>query len=131
MRYSKKIVCTSCLPGHNPNPMQCNRATEKEWFDVSVTYLGSDVFQLMFQDGTKLRKHEHDPGRLIHHLEAYSSFPIRYEPIYKLLGIKSGDIVTSMFHLSDIPIGPCFEEYEDPEFENLNFNRPSAWRAAP
>ena len=125
MPTSKRIVCTSCAAGHNPHPMQCNRASEKEWFDVDVTYLGSDVFQLKFQDGKKFKMHEHDPGRLIRHLEAYSGFPIRFEPIYQLLGIRSGDIVTSMFYLSDQPIGPCLDGYEDVSFQHLGFNQSS------
>ena len=119
---SKRIICTSCAPGHNPHPMQCNRASKKEWFDVEVTYLGSDVFQLKFQADTKFNKHEHDPGRLIRHLEAYSGFPIRFEPTYQLLEIKSGDNVTSMFHLSDEPIGPCRIDYDGADSKMLGFS---------
>ena len=119
---SKTIVCTYSTPGHNPHPMQCNRASERQWFDVTVTYLGSDVFELKFEDVRRLRKHNHDPGRLIRHLEAYGGFPIRFQPNYRLLGITSGDKVTSMFDLSDEPIEPCFDEDDDNEFENLSYN---------
>ena len=83
------------------------------------------MFQLSFQDGVKLKKHEHDPGRLIRHLEAYSGFPVRFEPTYQLLGVKSGEISTAMFHLSDQPIGSCFDEYDVKDFEDLNFNQSS------
>ena len=122
MATSKVIVCTYCTPGHNPHPMQCNRASEREWFDVTVTYLGSDIFELKFQDGQRIRKHNHDPGRLIRHLEAYHQFPVRFQPTYRLLGIKSGDKVTSMFDLSDNPIQPCLDEDDENEFENLSFH---------
>jgi hypothetical protein len=104
--------------------MQCNRASKREWFDVTVSYLGSDVFELKFQDGKRVRKHNHDPGRLIRHLEAYGQFPIRFQPTYRLLGIKSGDNVTSMFDLSEDPIMPCFDEDDENEFEDLSYNYP-------
>jgi hypothetical protein len=101
------IKCTIYSAGHSPHFIQARLAAETSWLETKVDYLGSSLFQLTLEDGRILMVHNHEPGRLIEHLECYSEWVIKYSTRYHLLGIASGENTTAMFSMSEKPLGAC------------------------
>jgi hypothetical protein len=112
--------CDDYSPGHTPHFIQARKAGEGEWLEAKVQYLGSNIFELTLEDGQILTRFNHEPGRLLAHLEAYGSWPVKFQVRYYILGIESGPGVISMFSMSKQPLEACIDEYDDEEYEDLN-----------
>jgi hypothetical protein len=112
MPRTPTIRCSNHSAGHTPHFIQARKAQEGDWLDAEVSYLGSDLFKLVLEDSRILMLHNHEPGRLIEHLEEYADWSIRYSIRYYLLGIdhlvdKSSLKATAMFSMSDRRIDSC------------------------
>jgi hypothetical protein len=105
--------CDNYSPGHTPHFIQARKAGEGEWLKAKVTYLGSDLFELNLEDGRVLTRRNHEPGRLLSHLDAYGQWPVRFQERYFILGIESGPGITSMFSMSRQPLEACLDEYAE------------------
>jgi hypothetical protein len=103
--------CDDYSPGHTPHFIQARKAGEGEWLKAKVSYLGSDLFRLILEDGRILTRRNHEPGRLLSHLEAYGQWPVRFQERFYILGIESGPGVTSMFSMSKQPLEACVERF--------------------
>ena len=74
-----------------------------------MRYLGSNIFELTLEDGQILTRFNHEPGRLMAHLDAYNNWPVKFQYNYYLIGIKTGEKSTSMFSMSKHPIESCVQ----------------------
>ncbi len=101
--------CGNYSAGHTPHFIQARKAGEGEWLEAKVSYLGSDLFQLDLEDGRILTRRNHEPGRLLSHLDAYGEWPVRFQERYYILGIQSGAKNTAMFSMSEKPLEGCAE----------------------
>jgi hypothetical protein len=101
------IYCDLHSYGHSPHFIQARKAWKGEHFQVKVRYLGSDFFKLILEDGSSLKLHNHEPGRLLEHLELYPHEPITYSIRYHILGIKTNGVGTAMFSMSLDPLKRC------------------------
>ena len=104
--------CDDYSPGHTPHFIQARKAGEGEWLEAQVQYLGSNIFRLTLEDGQVLTRFNHEPGRLLAHLDAYGAWPVKFQIRYYILGIESGPGITSMFSMSKQPLEACLDEYE-------------------
>jgi hypothetical protein len=104
--------CDDYSPGHTPHFIQARKAGEGEWLEAKVTYLGSDLFELNLEDGRILSRRNHEPGRLLSHLDAYGDWPVKFQERYYILGIQSGSKSTAMFSMSKDPLEACIDGYE-------------------
>jgi hypothetical protein len=104
--------CDDYSPGHTPHFIQARKAGEGEWLEAKVTYLGSDLFQLELEDGRILSRRNHEPGRLLSHLDAYGDWPVKFQERYYILGIQSGSKSTAMFSMSKEPLEGCLDMHE-------------------
>jgi len=73
---------------------------------AKVDYLGSNMFRLILEDGEVLTRYNHEPGRLIEHLEWFGQGAVWFQRNYYLLGIETGN-GRAMFSLSKQQIGRC------------------------
>jgi hypothetical protein len=105
--------CDDYSPGHTPHFIQARKAGEGEWLEAKVKYLGSNIFELTLEDGQILTRFNHEPGRLLAHLDAYGDWPIKFQIRYYLLGIKTGDRSAAMFSMSKQPLEACEDEFAD------------------
>jgi hypothetical protein len=103
--------CGDYSPGHTPHFIQARKAGEGEWLDASVRYLGSNIFELTLDDGQILTRFNHEPGRLLAHLDAYGDWPVKFQVKYYLLGIQTGERSTAMFSMSKQPLQACVEMF--------------------
>jgi hypothetical protein len=101
--------CGNYSPGHTPHFIQARKAGEGEWPEVKVRYLGSNIFELTLEDGQIQTRFNHEPGRLLAHLDAYGDWPVKFQVKYYLLGIQTGDRSTAMFSMSKQPLEACVE----------------------
>jgi hypothetical protein len=54
-----------------------------------------------------MKLHNHEPGRLLEHLELYPDEPITYSIRFHILGIKTEGMRTAMFSMSVDPLKQC------------------------
>jgi hypothetical protein len=101
------LYCEDYSYGHSPHFIQARKAWEEKRFQVKVRYLGSDIFKLILEDGSSLKLHNHEPSRLLEHLEDYCNGEITYSIRFHLLGIKTDGFGTGMFSMSAEPLKPC------------------------
>ena len=101
------LYCDLHSYGHSPHFIQARKAWEGEQCQVKVRYLGSDLFKLIMQDGSSMKLHNHEPGRLLEHLELYPHEPITYSIRFHILGIKTEGMRTAMFSMSVDPLKQC------------------------
>jgi hypothetical protein len=113
--------CDNYSPGHTPHFIQARKAGEGEWLEAKVTYLGSNIFELTLEDGQVLTRFNHEPGRLLSHLETYGDWPVKFQIRYYVLGIKTGDRSTSIFSMSKELLEPCFNQNVEGALEGLSF----------
>jgi len=99
--------CGNYSPGHTPHLIQGIRSVGKKWIEAKVTYLGSDLFQLDLEDGQILSLRNHEPARLLEHLETYNKSPVKYQEGFQVLGIKVEELATAIFSMSRKPLEPC------------------------
>ena len=99
--------CGHYSPGHTPHFIQGIRSAGEKWLEAKVTYLGSDLFQLDLEDGQMLMLRNHEPERLLEHLETYKESPVRYQEGFHVLGIKVEERATAIFSMSRRPLEPC------------------------
>ena len=111
--------CDDYSPGHTPHFIQARKAGEGEWLEAKVQYLGSNIFRLTLEDGQVLTRFNHEPGRLLAHLEAYGDWPVKFQVKYYVLGIETGDRSTAMFSMSKQPLDACVDE-EAEEYGRLS-----------
>jgi hypothetical protein len=78
------------------------------WVKTKVTYLGSNIFQLALEDGQTLTQFNHEPGRLLEHLDWFGELAVKYQVDYSLLGIETGT-GRAMFNMSKVPLEACSE----------------------
>jgi hypothetical protein len=107
MTRRPSLNCDLHSYGHSPHFIQARKAWEGEQCQVKVRYLGSDLFKLILEDGSNLKLHNHEPGRLLEHLELYPHEPITYSTRYHILGIKTNGVGTAMFSMSVDPLERC------------------------
>jgi hypothetical protein len=124
------LYCDLHSYGHSPHFIQARKAWEGQRYQVKVRYLGSDLFKLILQDGSRMKLHNHEPGRLLEHLELYPHEPITYSIRFHILAIKTTGMRTAMFSMSSDPLQRCsmfsqkrntfgfFEEYPSSEEED-------------
>ena len=101
--------CGNYSPGHTPHFIQARKAGEGDWLEAQVRYLGSNIFELKLEDGQVLTRFNHEPGRLLAHLDAYADWPVKFQIEYYILGIQSGERRTSMFSMSKQPLEMCID----------------------
>jgi hypothetical protein len=101
--------CGNYSPGHTPHFIQGIRSAGKKWLEAKVTYLGSDLFQLNLEDGQILMLRNHEPARMLEHLETYNKSPVRYHEGFHVLGIEVEERATAIFSMSRKTIEPCAE----------------------
>jgi hypothetical protein len=78
------------------------------WLKAKVQYLGSNIFRLTLEDGQVLTRFNHEPGRLLEHLEWFGELAVKYQIDYCLLGIETGT-GKAMFNMSKVPLEACSE----------------------
>lgn len=98
--------CGNYSAGHTPHFIQGLRSVEKQWMEAKVEYLGSNVFQLMLDDGQVLTRFNHEPGRLLEHLDWFGQEAVKFQGDFYLLGIETGR-GRAMFSMSSYPLGVC------------------------
>jgi hypothetical protein len=101
--------CGNYSAGHTPHFIQGIRSAGKKWLGAKVIYLGSDLFQLNLEDGQILTLRNHEPARLLEHLETYNKSPVRYQEGFHVLGIEVEERATAIFSMSRKTIEPCTE----------------------
>ena len=101
--------CGNYSAGHTPHFIQGIRSAGKKWLEAKVTYLGSDLFQLDLEDGQMLLLRNHEPARLLEHLQTYKRSPVCYQEGFHVLGIKVEERATAIFNMSRRPLQPCTE----------------------
>ena len=98
--------CGNYSAGHTPHFIQGLRSVDKEWVKAKVEYLGSNIFQLKLEDGQRLTKFNHEPGRLIEHLDWFGQEAAWFQRDFYLLGIETGT-GRAMFSLSKKELTQC------------------------
>jgi hypothetical protein len=98
--------CGNYSMGHTPHFIQGLRSVEKVWVKANVEYLGSNVFQLTLEDGQILTRFNHEPGRLIEHIDWFGQEAAWFQSDFYLLGIETGT-GRAMFSLSQVQILSC------------------------
>ena len=98
--------CGNYSPGHSPHHIQGLRSLEKLWVKAKVEYLGSNAFQLELEDGQILTRFNHEPGRLLEHLDWFGQEAVRFQNDFYLLGIETGT-GRAMFSMSNVPLESC------------------------
>jgi hypothetical protein len=98
--------CGNYSAGHTPHFVQGLRSVKQQWMKAKVDYLGSNMFRLILEDGEVLTRYNHEPGRLIEHLEWFGQGAVWFQRNYYLLGIETGN-GRAMFSLSKQQIGRC------------------------
>jgi hypothetical protein len=98
--------CDDYSPGHTPHFIQGLRSVEKDWVRTKVEYLGSNIFQLELEDGRILTRFNHEPGRLIEHLDWFGQEAASFQSDFYLLGIETGR-GKAMFSLSKHQLEEC------------------------
>jgi glutamine cyclotransferase len=98
--------CGNYSPGHTPHFIQGLRSVEKEWVKTKVEYLGSNIFQLELEDGQTLTRFNHEPGRLIEHLDWFGQEAASFQSDFYLLGIETG-MGRAMFSFSQRQLNEC------------------------
>ena len=73
---------------------------------TKVEYLGSNIFRLILKDGQVLTRFNHEPGRLLEHLEWFGQEAAWFQEDFYLLGIETGT-GRAMFSLSCDPLAVC------------------------
>ena len=101
------LYCENYSYGHSPHFIQARKAWEEKRYPVQLRYLGSNLFKVILKFGQSLHLYNHEPGRLLEHLEEYGNEQITYSIRYHLLGIKTDSFGTSMFSMSDEPLKRC------------------------
>ena len=99
--------CGNYSAGHTPHFIQGIKSAGKKWLEAKVTYLGSDLFQLNLEDGQILTLRNHEPARLLEHLETYRGSRIRYQEGFHVLGIEVEERATAIFSMSRKPLDSC------------------------
>ena len=98
--------CGNHSAGHTPHFIQSLRSVEKDWVKAKVEYLGSNIFQLKLEDGQILTRFNHEPGRLLEHLDWYGIEAVKFQSDFYLLGIETGS-GRAMFSLSKEELRTC------------------------
>jgi hypothetical protein len=98
--------CGNYSPGHSPHHIQGLRSLEKPWVKAKVEYLGSSIFQLHLEDGQILNRFNHEPGRLLDHLDWFDRSAVSFQNHFYLLGIETGN-GRAMFSMSTVPLDAC------------------------
>jgi hypothetical protein len=98
--------CGNFSAGHTPHFIQGLRSVEKQWGKTRVEYLGSNVFQLMLEDGQILTRFNHEPGRLLEYLEWFGQEAAWFQEDFYLMGIETGT-GRAMFSLGKTQIFAC------------------------
>jgi hypothetical protein len=101
--------CGKYSAGHTPHFIQGLRSVEKEWVIAKVNYLGSNIFQIELEDGQILTRFNHEPGRLLEHLDWFGEQAVQFQRDFYLLGIETGT-GRAMFSLSKVPLEPCSKD---------------------
>ena len=101
------LYCEDYSYGHSPHFIQARKAWEDRRFPVKVRYLGSDLFKVILKNGRSLKLHNHEPGRLLEHLEEYSNGQLTYSIRFQLLGVKTDGLGTAMFSMSAEQLKRC------------------------
>jgi hypothetical protein len=101
------LLCEDYSYGHSPHFNQARRAWEEKQFPVKVRYLGSDLFKVILENGRSLQLHNHEPCKLLEHIEEYSNGQLTYSIRFQLLGVKTDGFGTSMFSMSAESLKPC------------------------
>jgi hypothetical protein len=97
--------CGNHSAGHTPHFIQGLRSVEKPWVKTKVEWLGSNIFQLKLEDGQILTRFNHEPGRLLEHLEWFGQEAAWFQEDFYLLGIETGT-GRAMFSMSKLgPLG--------------------------
>ncbi len=73
---------------------------------TKVEYLGSNIFRLILNDGQVLTRFNHEPGRLLEHLEWFGQEAAWFQEDFYLLGIETGT-GRAMFSLSKKELTKC------------------------
>jgi hypothetical protein len=98
--------CGNYSAGHTVHFIQGLRSVEKDWVKTKVECLGSNIFQLELADGQTLARFNHEPGRLIEHLDWFGQQAAWFQRDFYLLGIETGT-GRAMFSLSKVPLEYC------------------------
>ena len=98
--------CGNYSAGHTVHFIQGLRSVEKDWIKTNVEYLGSNIFQLQLEDGQILTRFNHEPGRLLEHLDWFGQEAAWFQSDFYLLGIETGT-GRAMFNMSKLPIEAC------------------------
>ena len=98
--------CGNYSAGHTPHFIQGLRSVEKQWLKAKVEYLGSNIFQLKLDDGQTLTRFNHEPARLLEHLEWFGQEAAWFQSDFYLLGIETGT-GRAMFSMSKVPLEAC------------------------
>jgi hypothetical protein len=98
--------CGNYSAGHTPHFIQGLRSIEYTWVKTKVEYLGSNIFQLMLENGEVLTRFNHEPGRLIEHLDWLGPRAAWFQEDFFLLGIETGN-GKAMFSMSKAPLEKC------------------------
>jgi hypothetical protein len=101
------LLCEDYSYGHSPHFIQARKAWEEKMYPAQVRYLGSNLFKVIMKYGRSLELYNHEPSRLLEHLEEYSNGQITYSVRFHLLGIRTDGFGTSMFSMSDEPLKRC------------------------
>jgi hypothetical protein len=99
--------CGNYSAGHTPHFIQGIRSAGEKWLEAKVAYLGSDLFQLTLEDGQILTLRNHEPARLLEHLDTYKESSVSYQGSFHVLGIKVEERATAIFSMSRKPLEPC------------------------
>jgi hypothetical protein len=99
--------CGNYSAGHTPHFIQGIRSAGEKWLEAKITYLGSDLFQLNLEDGQMLTLRNHEPARLLEHLQVYKDSLVRYQGSFHVLGIEVEERATAIFSMSRKPLEPC------------------------
>jgi glutamine cyclotransferase len=98
--------CNDYSPGHTPHFIQGLKSVEKEWVKARVEFLGSNIFQLELEDGQILTRFNHEPGRLLEHLDWFGEQSVQFQSDFYLLGLETGTSRV-MFSMSKVPLEAC------------------------
>lgn len=98
--------CGNYSPGHTVHFIQGLRSVEKNWVRAKVEYLGSNIFQLKLEDGQVLTRFNHEPGRLIEHLEWFRQEAAWFQSDFYLLGLETAT-GRAMFSMGKVPLKSC------------------------
>jgi hypothetical protein len=100
--------CGNYAAGHTPHFIQGLRSVDQLWVKAKVEYLGSNIFQLMLEDGRVLTRFNHDPGRLLEHLEWFGQRAVWLQEDFYLLGIET-ETGWANISMSRVQLGSCHD----------------------